>query len=98
MTWVIPWSRRSARIKRVDDDDDEHLINGFLCDAAIRALILGCPACGALFDIEASDRSSSVFNRGSQRFRCSRCRFTASVYVIVDLGGPAEEERPAAAE
>jgi hypothetical protein len=48
MTWVIPWSRRSARIKRVDDDDadDDYLINGFLCDAAIRALVLGCPACG----------------------------------------------------
>jgi len=98
MTWVIPWSRRSAFIKRVDDDDDEHLINGFVCDAAIRALILACPACGTLHDIKAGDRRSRVFDRDRQRFRCSRCRFTASVYVIVDVGRRAEEERPAAAQ
>jgi hypothetical protein len=99
MTWVIPWSRRSARIKRIDEDDDaEYLINGFLCDAAIRALILGCPACGALHDIKASDRRSRVFDRERQRFRCSRCRFTASIYVIVDVGVRAEEQPRAAAQ
>ena len=79
MTWVMPWTRRSARIKRVDYDDDEQMINGFLCEATLRALILGCPCCGKLHDIKATDRQSRVFNRGSQRFTCSSCRFTASV-------------------
>ena len=99
MTFVIPWSRRSARIQRVDDDDDDNepLIRGFLCDAALRALILGCPACGALHDIKASDPSSRVFDRKRQRFRCSRCGFSASVYVIVDMGVRAEEQQPAPA-
>jgi len=47
---------------------------------------------------EAGDRRSRVFNRERQRFRCSRCRFKASMYVIVDVGVQAEEERPAAAQ
>jgi hypothetical protein len=98
MTWVIPWSRRSARIQRVDEDDDEHLINGYLCEAAIRALILSCPACGALHDIKAGDRRSRVFNRERQWFRCSRCCFTASVYVIVDVIRPAETQQPSSSQ
>jgi len=75
MTFVIPWSRRSARIKRVDDDDDdEHLIYGFLCDATLRALIIGCPGCGALHDIKATDRRSRVFYHQKQQFRRGSAR------------------------
>ena len=92
MTWVIPWSRHSARLQRVDDEG-EHVIRGYLCDAAIRALILSCPACGALYDIKAGDRRPRVFNRERQRFHCGRCRFAASVYVIVDVGRPPEGRR-----
>lgn len=82
MTWVIPWSRRSARIQRVDDAPQ--MINGFLCDAALRALILSCPACGELHDIKATASQSPVFEREKQRFRCNRCRFRASLHVIAD--------------
>ena len=64
--------------------------------AALRALILSCPACGSLHDIKATDRQPRVFDREKQRFRCSRCYFTASVYVVVDLGVVAEEERAGA--
>ena len=96
---VIPWSRRSARIQRVDDDDaDEHIINGYLCDAAIRGLLISCPCCGSIYDIKAGDRRSRVFNRERQRFHCGRCRFSGPVYVIVDLGTRAEEEDASAAQ
>ena len=81
----------------IDYDDDEQMINGYVCEAALRALLLVCPSCGMLHDVRATDRQSRVFDRERQRFRCSRCRFTASVYVIVDVGVRAEEERPAAA-
>jgi transposase-like protein len=101
MTWVIPWSRRSARIERVDNEADhqnaEQMINGFVCEASIRALTMNCPACGALHEIKAGDRRSRAFAREKQRFACSRCRFAAPVYVIVDVGvRPAEERRGAA--
>jgi hypothetical protein len=95
MRWVLPWSRRSAELKRIDeDDDDEHLVNGFICDAEIRAFTMGCPACGALHQITTHSRQSRVFDHRKQRFRCSRCRFQAPVHVIVDCGlAPDEPER-----
>ena len=79
MTWVLPWTRRSARIQRLDNNDSEQMINGFVCESALRALTFGCPCCGKLHDIKATDRQSRVFNRQKQRFRCSNCRFTAFV-------------------
>ena len=92
MRWVVPWSRRSAELKRIDeDDDDEHLVNGFICDAEIRAFVICCPACGALHQIDASERHSRVFDRRRQRFRCRRCPFKAPVYVIVDVRGLPDE-------
>src|SRR6516165_678170 len=72
--------------------------NGFVCAAAIRALTMDCPACGARYEIKACDRRSRVFDREEQRSRCPRCRFTAPVYVIVDVGVRVEEERVPAAQ
>jgi hypothetical protein len=95
MTWVIPWSRRSARIEQVDDQDKEHMMNGFICDAAIRALTMSGPACGAPYEIKACDRRSRVFDREKRRFRCSRCRCTAPVYATVDVGVPRRADKSA---
>jgi len=105
MTYVIPWSRHSARIQRVDDgaDGEEHIIRGFLADTALRAFVISCPCCGSIHDIKAGDRHSRVFDAAKQRFRCSRCRFAGPLYVVVDVGqragrrkqsGAAEEEGP----
>lgn len=74
------------------------MINGLLCTAEIRAVAISCPACGAPFEIRVGERHSRIFDRQKQRFRCSRCRFSAPVHVIVDVGVGAEGDPAAAAQ
>jgi transposase-like protein len=97
MTWVAPWTRYGDWLKPGDVGDEDHLINGLTCTAEIRSLTISCPSCGAPYEIKANDRRSPVFDRRRQRFRCSRCRFAASVHVIVDVSTyPYEPKRSAA--
>jgi hypothetical protein len=93
MSWVVPWSRYGDWLKTGDVGDENHLINGLTCTAEIRSLGIRCPACGAPHEIRASDRRSTIFDRRRQRFRCSRCRFRAAVYVIVDVGCHPDEPK-----
>jgi hypothetical protein len=84
MGWMIVSTRRSGRLEPCDIDvEEDNLIDGFACDAEIRAFVICCPGCGAVHDIKATNRHSRTFNRQQQRFRCGRCRFAASVYVVV---------------
>ena len=85
MSWVAPWSRYGDWLKTGEVGDEEHLINGLTCTAEIRSLAICCPACGAPYVIKASDHQSRVFDRPRLRRRCARCRFAASVHVIVDV-------------
>jgi hypothetical protein len=73
------------------DLEEDDLINGFACDAEVRAFVICCPACGAVHDIKATDRLSRRFDRRRQRFRCGRCRFAASVSIVVKCAVAAEE-------
>lgn len=96
MTWVVPWSRYGEWLHPGDVNDEDHVIDGLTCTAEIRALAISCPACGAAYEIRASDRRSRIFDRRRQRFRCSRCRFAAPVHVIVDVAAqPDERKAPA---
>jgi hypothetical protein len=90
MGWMVVTARRSGRLRPVDDDDDEDLLNSFSCQAEIRALAISCPGCGAAFEIRHGDVRSRIFNRRTQRFRCSQCRLSARVRVAVDVRGDPE--------
>jgi rubredoxin len=98
MSWVVPWTRYGDWLKAGEVGDEDHLINGLTCTAEIRSLAICCPACGADYEVKASDRRSPIFDRARQRFRCSRCRFAASVHVIVDVGCHVDEPKRSAAD
>jgi len=91
MGWMIVAARRLGRLRPVGDDDVEVLLNGFACEAEIRALAICCPGCGATYEIKAGDGRSRIFNRRAQRFRCSQCRLSARVRVAIDIGFAADE-------
>jgi len=96
MGWMVVTARRSGRFTPVDpnETDEKRLINGFACEAEIRAFSICCPGCGSCFDIRASDRHPGVFERRKQQFRCSRCRFAAAVHVAVECGFEPDEPEP----
>ena len=98
MTWVMPWTRYGDWSKPIDVEDEDYVIDGLTCTAEIRSLAICCPACGAAYEIKASDRRSRVFDRRRQRFRCSRCRFAAPVHVIVDVGARTDELKRSATD
>jgi len=92
MSRVIIAARRSGRLRPVDEDDNtEVLINGFACEAEIRAIAICCPGCGKAYEIGAGSARSRVFNRKTQVFRCSRCRLSSRVRVAIDIGFAADD-------
>ena len=92
MGWIIVAARRSGRLRPVDEGDNtEVLINGFACEAQIRALAICCPGCGKAYEIRTRDVRSRIFDRRAQRFRCSRCRLSARVRVAIDIGFAADD-------
>jgi len=95
MGWMMV-ARRSRRVRPVDEDDNtEALVKGFACEPEIRMFAVCCPGCGAAYDIKARDLRSRVFNRRTQRFRCSRCRLSARVRVAIDVVAKADaSEQP----
>ena len=98
MERMIVWSRRASRLQRTNFAEEDALMDTYTCDADIRAFTICCPDCGAIHDIRASDRDPRAFDRRRQRFRCPRCRFAASVRLVLDFESARAKAQSAAAE